>query len=378
MPLRSTSGRASPTRRDRGARRGPCISIACRRATAPAPRARTSRGGCSTPSPATTKRRGARSRRTTRCRPRWGACAITRAKARATALRSTRRSASIPSSASSATRRSSAAGNSRARNANRARRCWSSAPARRASPLRITCVAWATRVTIVEAGPMAGGMMRFGIPKYRLPRDVLDGEIQRILDTGVKLVLDTKVSDIRATMREGGYDAAFLAVGAHIAKRAYIPAGTAAKMLDAVSVLRSMEGEDKPPARTPRRRLRRRQHRARRRAHGQAPRRRGVGHRLSPHAREDAGARLRGGRGAAGRRHDQVALDHQADGQRGHAHRREDAARRQGLPAAHGRARDPRSRFPRARPRAGRRSVAARRRAGPRDRGRRGAGRAAT
>ena len=47
-------------------------------------------------------------------------------------------------------------------------------------------------------------------------------------------------------MSEGGFDAAFLAVGAHIAKRAYIPAGEAAKVLDAVQVLRSMEGEDKP------------------------------------------------------------------------------------------------------------------------------------
>jgi 2-oxoacid:acceptor oxidoreductase delta subunit (pyruvate/2-ketoisovalerate family) len=101
-------------------------------------------------------------------------------------------------------------------------------------------------VTIVEAGPLAGGMMRFGIPKYRLPRDVLDGEIQRILDLGVELRLNTKVSDIRATMKEGRFDAAFLAVGAHIAKRAYIPAGSAAKMLDAVSVLRSMEGAEKP------------------------------------------------------------------------------------------------------------------------------------
>jgi len=100
--------------------------------------------------------------------------------------------------------------------------------------------------TIIEAGPLAGGMMRFGIPKYRLPRDVLDGEIQRILDLGVELRLNTKVSDIRATMKEGRFDAAFLAVGAHIAKRAYIPAGSAAKMLDAVAVLRSMEGEEKP------------------------------------------------------------------------------------------------------------------------------------
>ncbi len=101
-------------------------------------------------------------------------------------------------------------------------------------------------VTIVEAGPMAGGMMRFGIPKYRLPRDVLDGEVARILGMGVALELNRKVTDIRAAMREGGFDAAFLAVGAHIAKRAFIPAGEAARMLDAVSVLRGMEGEDKP------------------------------------------------------------------------------------------------------------------------------------
>ena len=101
-------------------------------------------------------------------------------------------------------------------------------------------------VKIVEAGPLAGGMMRFGIPKYRLPRDVLDAEVQRILDLGVELALDTKVTDILATMREGRFDAAFLAVGAHLARRAYIPAGEAAHMLDAVSVLRSMEGEGPP------------------------------------------------------------------------------------------------------------------------------------
>jgi 2-oxoacid:acceptor oxidoreductase delta subunit (pyruvate/2-ketoisovalerate family) len=102
------------------------------------------------------------------------------------------------------------------------------------------------RVEIVEAGPVAGGMMRFGIPKYRLPRDVLDAEIARILALGIELRLNTKVGSIMDTMREGGFDAAFLAVGAHIGKRAHIPAGTSARILDAVSVLRSMEGEDRP------------------------------------------------------------------------------------------------------------------------------------
>jgi 2-oxoacid:acceptor oxidoreductase delta subunit (pyruvate/2-ketoisovalerate family) len=101
-------------------------------------------------------------------------------------------------------------------------------------------------VTIYEAGPMTGGMMRFGIPKYRLPRNVLDAEVQRILDLGVKLELNRKVTNVLEAMREGHFDAAFLAVGAHIGKRAYIPAGEAARILDAVALLRSMEGEERP------------------------------------------------------------------------------------------------------------------------------------
>jgi 2-oxoacid:acceptor oxidoreductase delta subunit (pyruvate/2-ketoisovalerate family) len=101
-------------------------------------------------------------------------------------------------------------------------------------------------VEIHEAGPFAGGMMRFGIPKYRMPRDVLDAEIKRITDLGVVLKLNTKIDKIADSMKAGKFDAAFLAVGAHIGKRAFIPAGSAAKVLDAVSLLRSMEGEDKP------------------------------------------------------------------------------------------------------------------------------------
>jgi NADPH-dependent glutamate synthase beta subunit-like oxidoreductase len=101
------------------------------------------------------------------------------------------------------------------------------------------------RVTVKEAGPLVGGMMRFGIPKYRLPRDVLDAEMQRIVDMGVTLQLGTKVEHIADELKQG-FDAAFLAVGAHIAKRAFIPAKDSARILDAVAVLRSMEGEEQP------------------------------------------------------------------------------------------------------------------------------------
>jgi len=101
-------------------------------------------------------------------------------------------------------------------------------------------------VTVMDAGAAMGGMMRFGIPKYRLPRDVLDAEMQRIVEMGVTVKLGTKIDDIARTMKDGGFAAAFLAVGAHIAKRAFIPAKDSARILDAVQVLRSMEGEAPP------------------------------------------------------------------------------------------------------------------------------------
>ena len=102
------------------------------------------------------------------------------------------------------------------------------------------------RVTIHEAGPAAGGMMRFGIPKYRLPRDILDAEIARIAGMGVRIFLNTRVDDLDRVMKEEKFDAVFLAVGAHLAKRAYLPAGDAAKIMDALAVLRSMESGAPP------------------------------------------------------------------------------------------------------------------------------------
>ncbi len=102
-------------------------------------------------------------------------------------------------------------------------------------------------VTIREAGPMAGGMMRFGIPKYRLPRDVLDQEIQRILNLGVTLELNRAVEDIPAAFEADRFDAVFIAVGAHLAKRIDIPAHAAGKILDAASMLREMETGGEQP-----------------------------------------------------------------------------------------------------------------------------------
>ncbi len=99
-------------------------------------------------------------------------------------------------------------------------------------------------VTVKEAGPMIGGMMRFGIPTYRLPRDILDAEMARITDMGVTVEVNTKVEDLQAEAAK--FDAVFLAVGAHIGKRAYIPAGESAKILDAITLLRDVETGEAP------------------------------------------------------------------------------------------------------------------------------------
>jgi len=101
-------------------------------------------------------------------------------------------------------------------------------------------------VTICEAGPMAGGMMHFGIPAYRLPRTVLDAEVARIEAMGVRIVLDHRVTDIMAEMEHGHFDAVFVAVGAHISKRTEIPARDAGKILDAVRFLRDVEMGEAP------------------------------------------------------------------------------------------------------------------------------------
>ena len=101
-------------------------------------------------------------------------------------------------------------------------------------------------VHVVEGTQAGGGMMRYGIPKYRLPREVLDAEIERIVRTGVTIEYGREVTDLAQEMKEGKYDAVFLGVGAHLARRTYIPAGDASRVLDAVSVLKDVAEDEKP------------------------------------------------------------------------------------------------------------------------------------
>lgn len=77
------------------------------------------------------------------------------------------------------------------------------------------------QVTIFEARSEPGGMMRYGIPSYRLPQEVLDEEINQILDLGIELKTGQRLGvdfDLNQLKSEG-YDAAFLAVGAQLSRK---------------------------------------------------------------------------------------------------------------------------------------------------------------
>src|SRR6516162_6136820 len=101
-------------------------------------------------------------------------------------------------------------------------------------------------VEIRDAGPEPGGMMRYGIPAYRLPRDVMGAEVDRLAALGVHITSDYWVDDLEEERREGAFDAVFVAVGAHLSKRVEIPAADAGHIVDAVSFLRGVAAGAQP------------------------------------------------------------------------------------------------------------------------------------
>ena len=92
-------------------------------------------------------------------------------------------------------------------------------------------------VTVLEALPVAGGMMRVGIPEYRLPYDLLQREIDEIIDLGIKLKLNTRVDDVVA-LKDDGYDAVFVGIGAHAGIELRIPGIDLPQSLSAIKFLR--------------------------------------------------------------------------------------------------------------------------------------------
>jgi len=80
------------------------------------------------------------------------------------------------------------------------------------------------KVTVFEGLPKPGGMLRYGIPVYRLPREIIDAEVQRIVDLGVELKCDCKIGkDVSYDDIKKDYDAIYVAIGAHQGKAMGIP-----------------------------------------------------------------------------------------------------------------------------------------------------------
>lgn len=95
------------------------------------------------------------------------------------------------------------------------------------------------KVDIFESHKLVGGMMRYGVPKYRLPRHILDAEIKRIRDLGVNIICNKKVSNLKEEL--GNYDAVYLAIGACVASPTNIDIEPGSNTIDAIDLFQKIE-----------------------------------------------------------------------------------------------------------------------------------------
>jgi len=101
--------------------------------------------------------------------------------------------------------------------------------------------------TVFEEFPKAGGMMRVGIPDYRLPEDILDAEIMEIQEVGVDIKLNTRIESIDGLFQQG-YEAVFLALGAHRGMKMRVEGEDSPGVVDGASFLRKVNlGEKVDP-----------------------------------------------------------------------------------------------------------------------------------
>ena len=94
-------------------------------------------------------------------------------------------------------------------------------------------------VTVFEALPQTGGMLRVGIPAYRLPRKILDAEIKEIENVGVKIRTNTRIESADSLF-EQGYNAVFLGLGAHKGTRVGVEGEDSPGVIDGVTFLRQV------------------------------------------------------------------------------------------------------------------------------------------
>lgn len=101
-------------------------------------------------------------------------------------------------------------------------------------------------VSVFEAQPLAGGMMRYGIPPYRLPREALDREISSLQELGVRIRTSCAVESVESLVREG-FDAVYVACGAQSGAKLGIPGEDSPGVMDGLSFLRAVNMGERVP-----------------------------------------------------------------------------------------------------------------------------------
>ena len=101
-------------------------------------------------------------------------------------------------------------------------------------------------VEIYEAGGHAGGLLWTGVPDYRLPKEILDFEVERIVRTGVKIRLNYKVEDILEEKEAGNFDAVYLAVGAQLIRNEEFQFDNSVYITDAFSFFKEVKSNSSP------------------------------------------------------------------------------------------------------------------------------------
>lgn len=99
---------------------------------------------------------------------------------------------------------------------------------------------------VFEQRAKLGGMMRYGIPRYRLPEEYLSYDIDAILSTGVKVNLNTSIDADKLKKIKEEFDAVYISIGAHLANRMRIEGEDSEGVLPAVELLRAMGDNDQP------------------------------------------------------------------------------------------------------------------------------------
>ena len=101
-------------------------------------------------------------------------------------------------------------------------------------------------VEIFEAGGHAGGLLYSGVPDYRLPKEILDAEIERIVKMGVKIRLNYKVEDILTEKEAGKFDAVFLSIGAQLIHKEEFQHDDSVYITDAFSFFNEVKSNSSP------------------------------------------------------------------------------------------------------------------------------------